>query len=369
MTTGATSRRSFLGATAALPLASFATNIVAQTADKNMATPAHLSASPAGPVTTQPWNSKNRIDMGPYAVERVSFQCHGIEIIGNLFIPSGTGTKPGVVMTGPVAYVKEQAPMQYASRLVKEGYVTLIFDPRYHGESAGLPRRFESRKAKVEDIQAAVTFMTTRSEIDASRINVMGLCQGMNWAVEAAANDARVRAIALVAGHYLMPEIAALYLGGPENVAQRIAKATEARDAFERTGQVDYIPIVSLTDAKALLSARAIHDFYYHWADRGPFAAHRGLWENRITQMSEADIWGHRIDTQLKLLNKPTLMVHSDRAASGPKIPRELFDVIATKDKQAVWLDGRNQIQFYQDPLTIDMVIPHLKAHFLKHSA
>jgi uncharacterized protein len=361
-------RRNFLGATAALSLASFTGVLKAQTADKTMTTPAHLSTNPAAPFATQPWNTQNRVDMGSYAVERVTFECDGLEIVGNLFFPSEAGNKPAIVMTGPVAYIKEQAPLQYASRLAKEGFATLIYDPRYQGESAGMPRRFESRKAKVEDIQAAVTYMTTRAEVDATHIHVIGFCQGMNWAVEASANDARVRAVALVAGHYLMPETAALYLGGAENVAKRIARATESKAAFEKTGQVDYIPIVSLTDTNALLTARAIYDFYYHWADRGPFAAHRGLWENRITQMSELDIWGHRVDTQLKRLNKPTLMVHSDRAASGPKIPRELFDVIATKDKQAIWLDGRNQIQFYQDPLTIDMVIPHLVAHFRKYS-
>jgi uncharacterized protein len=366
-----TNRRTFLSASAAIPLVSMAMPIMAQT-EKNMSnatTPAHLSANPAGPFATQPWNAQNRVDMGSYSLERVTFQCEGVEMVGNLFLPAGVGKKPGIVMTGPVAYTKEQAPLQYASRLAKEGYATLIFDSRYHGESGGMPRRFESRKAKVEDIQAAVTFMTTRAELDASRINVVGLCQGMNWAVEAAANDARVRSVALIVGHYLVPETAALYLGSAENVAKRIDKAMASKAAFEKTGQVDYIPIVSLNDTNALLTARAIHDFYYHWADRGPFAAHRGLWENRITQMSEADIWGHRIDTQLKRLDKPTLMVHSDRAASGPKIPRQLFEVIATKDKQAVWFEGRNQIQFYQDPLTIDMVIPHVAAHFRTHSA
>ncbi len=272
-------------------------------------------------------------------------------------------------MTGPVAYVKEQAPIQYASRLAKEGYATLIYDPRYHGESAGMPRRLESRKAKVEDVQAAVEFMATREQVDASRISVVGFCQGMNWAVEASVNNPRVRSVALVVGHYLMPETAALYLGNAENVAARIAKAQASKAAFDSTGQVNYIPIVSLTDNTALLTARPIHDFYYHWADRGAFAAHRGVWENRITQMSEADIWGHRIDGQLKLLNTPALMVHSDRAASGPKIPRQLFDLIASQDKHAVWFEGRNQIQFYQDPLTIDMVIPHLTTHFRKYAA
>ena len=365
-------RRTFIGATAALPLTSFAETLLAQTTEKNMTTtptPAHLSANPTGPFATQPWSAQNRIDMGAYSVERVTFLSNGIEIVGNLFSPSGAGKKPAIVMTGPVAYIKEQAPMQYASRLAKEGYATLIYDPRHHGESAGMPRRFESRKAKVEDIQAATAFLTTRADIDPTRVSVVGFCQGTNWAVEASASNDRVRSVVLIAGHYLMPETAALYLGNIENVAKRIAKAKDSKAVFEKTGEASYIPIVSLTDPNALLPARAIYDFYYHWADRGPFAAHRGLWENRITQMSEADIWGHRIDEQLKHLDKPTLMIHSDRAASGPKIPRQLFDVIATQAKKAVWLDGRNQIQFYQDPLTIDMVIPHVVAHFRQYSA
>jgi hypothetical protein len=83
--------------------------------------------------------------------------------------------------------------------------------------------------------------------------------------------------------------------------------------------------------------------------------------------MSEAEIWGHRVDEVMARLERPLLMVHSDRAASGPQIPRSLFEKVPAKDKQAVWLDGRNQIQFYQDPMTIDMVLPHLVAFFDRH--
>lgn len=324
------------------------------------ATPAHLAAQPAGPFATQPWGTQSRIDAGPYSVERVVFTSGGVEVVGNLFVPTGAGAKPALALIGPVAFIKEQAPLQYASRLAREGFVTLIFDPRYHGESAGEPRRWESRRAKVEDLRAAVVFLAGRAEVDAARIGLVGICQGVNWAAEAAAEEPRVRAVSLVAGHYLMPETALLYLGSAENVAARIERARQSRTAFEQSKQVDYIPIVSLTDRDALLPARPIHDFYYRWADRGPFAAHTGLWENRITRMSEAEIWGHRIDEQLERLNKPTLMVHSNRAASGPQIPRRLFERIAARDKHQVWLDDRNQIQFYQDPITIDMVVPHL---------
>ena len=328
------------------------------------ATPAHLAGTAGAAFATQPWDGGARVDAGPYTVERVTFNSGGLGVVGNLFMPAGKGPWPAVTVMGPVAFVKEQAPLQYASRLVREGFAVLIFDPRYHGESAGEPRRWESRQAKVEDLRAAVSFLAGRAQVDAGRLHLLGVCQGTNWVVEAAADEPRVRSLSLVAGHYLMPETAALYLGGPENVALRIARAQESRAAFLRNGQVDYIPIVSMSDRDALLTAKPIHDFYYRWADRGPFAAHTGLWENRITRMSEADIWGHRIDEQLRRLNQPVLMVHSERAATGPLIPRRLFDQIASKNKQAVWLEGRNQIQFYQDPMTIDMVVPHLARFF-----
>jgi len=352
-------RRQFITSAAVIALAGPA---VAQSAAP--AIPAHLSGTPGGAFSTQPWDGGARIDTGPYTVERVAFKSGGLDVVGNLFVPAGKGTWPAVAVIGPVAFVKEQAPLQYAARLAREGIAALIFDPRYHGESAGEPRRWESRQAKVEDLRAAVSFLAGRAEVNAGQIHLLGLCQGSNWAAEAAADEPRVRSVSLVAGHYLMPETAALYLGGPENVALRISRAQESKAAFLRNGQVDYIPIVSLSDRDALLTPKPIHDFYYRWADRGPFAAHTGLWENRITRMSEADIWGHRVDEQLRRLNQPVLMVHSDRAASGPLIPRRLFDEIASTNKQAVWLDGRNQIQFYQDPMTIDMVVPHLVRFF-----
>ena len=354
-------QRRFLTSTTAIALAGPA---MAQSPAPAPAVPAHLSGASGVAFSTQPWDSGSRVDTGPYTVERVSFKSGGLAVVGNLFVPAGKGPWPAVAVMGPVAFVKEQAPVQYAARLAREGLAMLIFDPRYHGESAGEPRRWESRQAKVEDLRAAVSFLAGRAQVDAGRIHLLGVSQGANWVVEAAADEPRVRSVSLVAGHYLMPETAALYLGSPENVALRISRAQESRAAFLRNGQVDYIPIVSLTDRDALLTPKPIHDFYYRWADRGPFAAHTGLWENRITRMSEADIWGHRIDEQLRRLKQPVLMVHSDRAATGPVIPRRLFDEIASKNKQAVWLDGRNQIQFYQDPMTIDMVVPHLARFF-----
>lgn len=339
---------------------------VAQVGAPPMNTPAHLQSGPQSSFSTQPWIEGNRFTSSAYSLERVVFKSQGVDLVGNLFTQE-RGKRPAVLIVGPVAYVKEQSPIQYASRLAKEGLTVLVFDPRFHGESGGLPRRMESGSAKVQDLRAAIDYLTTRGDVDANAIHMLGICQGVNWAIDATLADARIKSLSIVAGHYLIPETAALYLGSPEATSRRIEKAALAQAKFDKTGEVDYIPIISSTDPDALLTAKPIVEFYTRWADRGPFWNFHGLWENRITAMSEAGIWGHRVDNSLNRLKTRTLMIHADRAASGPKIPRDLFEMIPTPDKKLVWLGGQNQMQFYEDPVTIDMVVPHL-AEFMRRA-
>ncbi|MEO8278072.1 MAG: hypothetical protein ABI564_00195, partial [Ideonella sp.] len=110
-----------------------------------------------------------------------------------------------------------------------------------------------------------------------------------------------------------------------------------------------------------------IREFYERWAYRGAFWNFHGLWENRILAMSEADIWGHQVDAVMLQLHTPTLMVHANRAASGPIVPRKLFEQMPARKKELVWLSDQNQMQFYEDPVTIDQVVPQL-ARFFKVS-
>ncbi len=63
-------------------------------------------------------------------------------------------------------------------------------------------------------------------------------------------------------------------------------------------------------------------------------------------------------------ITQPLLMVHAERAASVPAIPRRLFDAVPGDRKELVMLGIRNQLQFYEDPLRIDLVVPLLARHF-----
>lgn len=298
-----------------------------------------------------------------YEVRDVTFPSGGETLVGKLFMPSGNGPHTAVAVIGPVAYVKEQSPLQYASRLARQGVAALIFDPRFHGASSGEPRRFESGEAKIGDLSAALDFLAKQDGVAKDRLGILGICQGVNWAIEAAVRDNRVSTLGIVAGHYLTPATATLYLGDEKAVAARMKRSADAKAAFDKTGEVRYVPITGSDEA--LLTATAIDAWYSPWDNRAPWFAHRGGWENRIAAMSEALIWGWRIDETIAGLRTPVLMVHGDKAASGTDIPRHLFKSIPAPDKTMHWVNGANQLQFYEDPLVIDAAVEPLVAHFI----
>ena len=221
----------------AAPAGAQNTSVAATAQDGSpLGVPAHLQNSTSGPFATQPWDARQQINGGRYAIERVTYTSHGTDIVGNVFVPASSGRKPAVIVMGPVASVKEQSPMQYASRLVREGFVALVFAPRHHGESGGDPRRLESRRTKVEDLRASIDYLVQRPDVDVRQIHILGVCQGVNWAIEASTLDPRVKALGLVAGHYLMPEVAALDLGSEAKVTERLARGLGTRQALGHFG-------------------------------------------------------------------------------------------------------------------------------------
>ena len=321
---------------------------------------------------TQSWDTDQHIKAGPYTVSRISFNSGGDTVIGNLFQPVGAAARAAVVILGPVATVKEQSPMQYATRLARAGLATLVFDPRGTGESAGHPRRWESGARKVGDLRAVLAYLASVPGIDPARLHLLGLCQGANWAIAAALEDATVQRLALVAGHYLTPEVCAMYYGSAEAVAGRVARGEAAASAFASDGSAAYLPIVNDSAAEAnpdvLLNFDAARMYYRPWADRNLFLAHRGQWENRIATMSEAELWTTRTDLAIAQLTTPTLMIHAGRAACGPQVPRVLFDAIPAARKELIWLGNQTQFQFYEDPITIDASTHHLAAFYLEQA-
>ena len=119
----------------------------------------------------------------------------GITLAADMYIPKGAlGKLPAIAVCGPFGAVKEQSAGLYAQTMAEQGFLTVAFDPSFTGESGGQPRYVASPDINTEDFSAAVDFLSTLNEVDPERIGIIGICGWGGLALNAAANDPRIKA-------------------------------------------------------------------------------------------------------------------------------------------------------------------------------
>jgi uncharacterized protein len=310
------------------------------------------------PTRTQP--AMAGVDQAGAADRRVTFESQGETIVGRLSPAAfGDGPAPGVVIIGPENYQKDQAPAQYAPRFAQLGYAALIFDPRYRGESGGEPRCYENPLAKIEDLGAALDYLSELPDVDSERLALLGICFGSSYALRFAADDRRVRAVATVAAHLRDHAADIAWLGSEEAIAERLARGRAALEKHEATGEVDYVPAVDFSRTDVGMPGELVWSWYQLWADRG-------LWENRYAVMSDAAMLSYESLSAAARLTTPLLMIHSDQCAV-PDAARRHFAVAPTADKQLLWEGETRHLQFYDDAAVIDRATWNAADWFSRH--
>lgn len=123
---------------------------------------------------------------------------YGITLAADLYQPKDRGDKrlAAIAVSGPFGAVKEQSSGLYAQSMAERGFVTLAFDPSYTGESGGEPRHVASPDINTEDFSAAVDFLGLQPSVDRERIGIIGVCGFGGMALNAAAVDKRIKAVA-----------------------------------------------------------------------------------------------------------------------------------------------------------------------------
>lgn len=120
---------------------------------------------------------------------------YGITLVADMYVPKyAEGKLPAIVICGPFGAVKEQASGLYGQIMAERGFLTIVFDPSFTGESTGMPRYMASPDINTEDFQAAVDFLSVQDNVDHEKIGIIGICGWGGMALNVAALDTRIKA-------------------------------------------------------------------------------------------------------------------------------------------------------------------------------
>ena len=161
----------------------------------------------------------------------VTFFSGGVPLAGDLYLPDGLiggERSPGVVLCCGYTGIKDLYLNDMGARLAQAGFVALTFDYKGWGKSAGQPRLRLAPYGRVEDTQAALTFLAEQPQVDPERIGLYGISYGGSTAVFTGAIDPRAKAVVSVTG-----------VGDGPRWMRGVRTPWEYRDLIER-GQRDW---------------------------------------------------------------------------------------------------------------------------------
>ena len=134
------------------------------------------------------------------AAQRVSIRTDdGVTLAATWYEPA---SRPGpAVILVHMLHRSRREWEAIAQRLASEGIGALAFDLRGHGESTAGPPPAAGQSeyaAMVQDVRAARRYLAQRSDVQQSRVGVLGASLGANLAALAAAADETIASLALL---------------------------------------------------------------------------------------------------------------------------------------------------------------------------
>lgn len=275
---------------------------------------------------------------------------YGITLAADLYKPKN-GREPlaAVAVSGPYGAVKEQVSGRYAQTLAEQGFLTIAFDPSYYGESGGTPRYLTSPEISTEDFSAAVDYLSTREDVDPERIGILGICGWGGFALNAAANDPRVKAT-VTSTMYDMSRVNADGYFDAMSADDRY----ELRERLNAQRTEDYRNgsyklnggVVDPVPEDAPLFVRQYHDYYktargYH--RRSPNS------NGGITETSALSFINMPILSYIGEIRSPVLLVHGEKAHSR-YFSEDAYKRLTGDNKELLIVPGANHVDLYDNP-------------------
>ena len=298
---------------------------------------------------TQEWD-KTFPQSASVAHSKVTFcNRYGITLAADVYVPKdGQGKRAAIAVCGPFGAVKEQAAGLYAQTMAERGFVTLAFDPSFTGESGGAPRYLTSPEISTEDFSAAVDYLTAREDVDPGRIGILGICGWGGFALNAAANDPRIKAT-VTSTMYDMSRVNANGYFDAMSADDRYKlreqlNAQRSKDygngSYERNGGVvDPVP------EDAPLFVRQYHDYYK--TERGYHRRSPNSNEGIIKTSSLAFV-NMPILSYIGEIRSSVLMIHGAEAHSR-YFSEDAYKRLTGDNKELLIIPGANHVDLYDN--------------------
>lgn len=290
---------------------------------------------------------------------------YGIPLAADLYKPQNAqGRLAAIAVSGPYGAVKEQVSGRYAQTLAEYGFLTIAFDPSYYGESGGTPRNLTSPEISTEDFSAAVDYLSVRKDVDAQRIGILGICGWVGFALNAAANDPRIKAT-VTSTMYDMSRVNANGYFDKMTVDDRYElrkKLSEQRTKDYLTGNYERDGgVVNPVPEDAPLFVKQYHDYYktergYH--RRSPNS------NDGINKTATLAFINMPILSYIEEIRSAVLLVHGEQAHSR-YFSEDAFKRLKGENKEILIIPGANHTDLYDN----ENVIPFNKINnfFVKY--
>ena len=275
----------------------------------------------------------------------------GIELAGHLYRPKEFDPAKkyaAIAVSGPFGAVKEQSSGLYAQELARRGFVTLAFDPSFTGESSGEPRFVASPDLNTEDFSAAVDCLSLLPYVDAEKVGILGICGWGGFALNAAANDPRIKGTAAVTmydmsrvsanGYFDSMNADGRYELRRQLCAQRLRDAKSGK--YETAGGV---PDVLPADAPQF-----VRDYFaYYKTPRGyhPRSLNSNQGWNKTSTLAFLNA---PLLTYSSEIRSACLLVHGEKAHSR-YFSEDAFKKLTGDNKELLIVPGASHVDLYDN--------------------
>ena len=275
---------------------------------------------------------------------------YGITLAADMFTPKSVVDKlPAIAVSGPFGAVKEQSSGLYAQKMAEYGFLTIAFDPSFTGESGGSPRYVASPDINTEDFCAAVDFLSVHEDVNSERIGIIGICGWGGMAINAAAQDTRIKATAAMT-MYDMTRVNANGYFDNENTpearfAKKLAMNTQRTEDYKNGS---YALAGGVIDPLPDNAPQFVKDYYaYYKTERGYHP--RSLNSNN----------GWKVTSPLSFMNMPilqyaaeirsaVLLVHGEKAHSR-YFSEGAYEKMAGDNKELLIIPGASHVDLYDN--------------------